>query len=353
MRRGLTAILAAGLLFGGAVPARAAVDARPILGGLDFPAAFTFAPRGRIFYAERFNGQIRIYNPATGRDRLFHTIPNLATSGEQGLLGLALHPQYPARPFVFAFYTHPSDENRIVRMRDQKGVGVDRRIILVVPANGNHNGGVIHFGPDGRLYAVVGDSGDSGNSQDLGSRAGKVLRMTPLGRVPDDNPVEGNYTYSYGHRNMFGFAFDPQTEDLWVSENGPNCNDEINLVLPGQNYAWGPSQTCAGTSPQNTNQDGPEPRQMPEVHYGPPMLAPTGVAFCDGCGLTGHQGQLVFGSWGGGAFLRSLTLDAQRNDVASQSILYNHDSGILAVERSPGGRLYFSDSDQIFKLVST
>jgi glucose/arabinose dehydrogenase len=353
MRRGLTAILAAGLLLGGAVPARAAVAAQPILGGLDFPAAFTFAPGGRIFYAERFNGQIRIYNPATGRDRLFHTIPNVATSGEQGLLGLALHPQYPARPFVFAYYTHPSDENRIVRMRDQEGVGVDRRIILVVPANGNHNGGVIHFGPDGRLYAVVGDSGNAANSQNLDSRAGKVLRMTALGRVPADNPIEGNYTYSYGHRNMFGFAFDPLTGDPWISENGPHCNDEINHSLPGENYAWGPNWSCEGASPGNTNQDGPEPRQMPESHYGPPMLVPTGVAFCDGCGLTGHRGHLVFGSWGGGGLLRSLALDAEREDVTSESILYDHSSGILAVERAPNGRLYFSDSDQIFRLVQT
>jgi glucose/arabinose dehydrogenase len=352
MRRGLTAILAAGLLLGGAVPARAAVNAQEVVGGLDFPAAFTFAPRGRIFYAERFNGQIRIYNPATGRDRLFHTIPNVATAGERGLLGLALHPQYPAQPFVFAFFTHTSEVNRIVRMRDDRGVGVQRRTILEVPAHGNHNGGVIHFGPDGRLFVVVGDSGNPANAQDSTSRAGKVLRMTGLGRVPPDNPVRGSYAFSYGHRNMFGFAWDPQTGNLWVTENGPNCNDEVNLVLPGGNYAWGPNWDCDGPHPGDTNQDGPLPRLQPEAHYGPPMNAPTGAAFCSGCGLAGNEGNLVFGAWNDGK-LRSLALDAQRDDVASESLLYDHTSGVLGVERGPDGTLYFSDSNQIFELVST
>jgi aldose sugar dehydrogenase len=352
MRRGLTAILAAGLLLlGGAVPAGAAVGPREVLGGLDFPAAFTFTPGGRIFYAERFTGEIRIYNPANGRDRLFHTIPNLATNGEQGLLGLALHPRYPAWPFVFAFFTHPSDENRIVRMRDQEGVGIHRRTIVEVPAHGNHNGGVIHFGPDDRLYAVVGDSGDPDNSQDPDSRAGKVLRMTGLGRVPADNPVARRYTYSYGHRNMFGFAWDPQTDNLWVTENGPSCNDEVNLVLAGGNYAWGPRWDCDGPHPDDTNQDGPS-RLLPEKYYGPPMIAPTGAAFCSGCGLAGHEGNLVFGAWNDGK-LRSLALDAGRDDVSSESVLYEHGSGVLGVERGPDGTLYFSDSNQIFELVST
>jgi glucose/arabinose dehydrogenase len=351
MRRALTTVLVLGLLLAAATPARAAVGAQQVLGGLDFPAAFTFAPSGKLFYAERFNGEIHIYNPATGGDRVFHTIPNIATAGEQGLLGLALHPQYPVKPFVFAFYSHPSDENRIVRIRNASGTGVRRRTILTVPMNGNHNGGVIHFGPDGHLYAVVGDSGDPANSQDLDSRAGKVLRMTGLGRVPADNSIPGNYTYSFGHRNMFGFAWDPETGNLWVTENGPNCNDEINLSVPLGNFAWGPTWSCEGSSPGNTNQDGPEPRLLPETWYGPPMIAPTGAAFCDGCGLAGQEGHLVFGSWGGGGLLRSLTLDTERDDVSSESVLYDHSSGILAVERAPDGRLYFSDSDQIFRLV--
>jgi glucose/arabinose dehydrogenase len=151
---------------------------------------------------------------------------------------------------------------------------------------------------------------------------------------------------------MFGFAWDPLTGRLWVTGNGPSCTDEINLVVRGGNYAWGPNQTCTGTHPQSTNQDGPDPRILPEVFYENPMIAPTGAAFCQGCGLPGQEGNLIFGAWNDGK-LRSLVLDAGRDDVASQSVLYDHPSGVVAVERGPDGAIYFSDPDQIFKLVST
>jgi glucose/arabinose dehydrogenase len=348
----LALVLAAGLVLVTAVPARAAVGAQQVAGGLEFPAAFTFASDGRIFYAERFTGQIRIFDPATSQDTLFFTLPGVATSGEQGVLGIALHPRYPTRPFVFLYYTFTGPQNRIVRLRDAGGTGADLRTLVNLPASSIHNGGVIHFGPDRMLYAVVGDVANPANAQDLASPAGKVLRMTAAGRPPRGNPFAGSLVYSFGHRNMFGFGWDPSTRRLWLTENGPNCNDEVNDVLPGGNYAWGPNQTCSGTAPGNTNQDGPMPRLLPEVFYGPPMIAPTGGVFCSGCGLTGFEGTFVFGAWNDGV-LRSLTLDAQRDDVASQAVVYDHPSGVLAVERGPTGAIYFSDSDQIFKLVQT
>ncbi|MGH2725155.1 MAG: PQQ-dependent sugar dehydrogenase [Actinomycetota bacterium] len=332
--------------------ASTATVAQPVAGGLAFPAAFTFAPDGRIFYGERFTGEIRVLDPATGQDTLFFTLPAVATSGEQGLLGLALHHRYPRKPLVYAFYTKTGPQNLIVRIRDSGGTGADLRTLVTLPAGTIHNGGVIHFGPDRMLYAVVGEVGVPANAQLLSTTAGKVLRMTDAGRPPRNNPFAESLVYSFGHRNMFGFAWDHLTRRLWVTENGPECNDEVNLVVAGGNYAWGPNQTCAGSPPENTNQDGPSPRLLPEVFYGPPMIAPTGAAFCRGCGLPGQEGNLIFGAWNDG-ILRSLVLDAERDDVASQSILYDHPSGVLAVERGPDGALYFSDPDEIFKLVSS
>lgn len=346
MRRGVTLALALGLLLTGASPARALVGAQQIAGGLAFPAAFTFAPDGRIFYAERFSGEIRIFNPATGQDTLFHTLANVATAGEQGVLGLALHPNYPARNLVYAFYTRTGPQNVIVQIGGRRGVTT----LVTIPAGSNHNGGVIHFGPDGMLYALVGEVGIPANSQNLGTLAGKVLRITDAGRAPRDNPFPRSLMYSFGHRNMFGFGWDPTNGRLWLTENGPECVDEVNLVVPGGNYAWGPNATCGGAAPGNVNQDGPQPRRLPEVFYGPPMIAPTGGVFCQGCGLPGQEGNFVFGAWNDGV-LRSLVLDAERDDVASQAPLYDHSSGVLGVERGPDGAIYFSDSDQIFKLV--
>ena len=119
------------------------------------------------------------------------------------------------------------------------------------------------------LYAMVGDGHDSSNAQDLShNNRGKVLRMTPNGRVPSDNPFANKLIFGYGNRNSFGFTFDPTTHKLWETENGPSCNDEINLLMVGHNYGWGTNQSCgSATPPRDTNNSGPNPRTMPKVFF--------------------------------------------------------------------------------------
>jgi aldose sugar dehydrogenase len=330
-------------------------SAQEVVGGLAFPAAFTFAPDGRIFYGERFSGEIRIYDPDTESDTLFFTVEDLETSGERGLLGIALHPNYPAVPRVYAYATRNvgTIRNQILRLRDSGGTGCCQRVIFSsdTVSGSYHDGGRILFGPDDRLYAIVGEAHDPSNAQDLSNNAGKILRMTPNGGVPSGNPFPGSLIWAYGIRNSFGFTFDPVSGLLWEDENGPTCNDEVNPIRPGRNYGWGPNQTCSvpPQPPLNTNQDGPNP-QLPEVWF-TPTTAPTGNVFCDGCGLGGSEGNLFWGEWNTGDIRRAiLTLD--RKEIASQSVVYMGSSGILSMERGIDGAIYFSDPDQIFKLVN-
>ena len=332
------------------------VGAQPVATGLDFPAGFTFAPNGRIFYGERFSGEIRIYTPSTGMNSLFVTVPNLVSNGEQGLLGLAVHPNYPTKPFVYAFATRNTQaglRNQILRWKYVSGKGRRMTVIFesdVTPAT-IHNGGRILFGPDKRLYAIIGDAANPSNSQNLSVRAGKVLRMTAGGAVPADNPFPGTYVFTYGHRNSFGFTFDPANGRLWETENGPSCNDEINRVVAGGNYGWGPSQDCSDTpAPQNTNRDGPNPI-LPEAFF-TPTVAPVGTAFCSGCGLSGSEGTLFFGNYNTGQIRRAV-LSADRQDIDSITTQYTHSAGILSMERGVDGALYFSTSVGIYKLVPT
>jgi glucose/arabinose dehydrogenase len=350
----LAMLLATGLL---ASPARAATVATPVATGLSWPAAFTFLPDGRIFYGERFTGEIRLRDPATGTDSLVFTVPNVAGDGEQGLLGLALHPDYPAEPglHLYAYVTRTvggATVNQILRIRiTQRHVGYRWGVIYQAAATQFHDGGRIMFGPDKQLYVVTGDAQNPANAQTLGNTFGKILRMTSTGGVPADNPF-GNLVWAYGIRNSYGFNFDPATQSLWETENGPACNDELNRITRGANYGWGPSQTCSTppAAPVNTNRDGPSP-VLPLAFY-TPTTAPTGLAFCSGCGVPDLEGRLVYGTWNTRQ-IRAVTLNGARTAVVSEAPVYNHSAGILSVERAPNGSIFFSDGSGIHRLAAS
>jgi glucose/arabinose dehydrogenase len=331
------------------------LGATPVVTGLGFPAAFTFSPDGRIFYAQQFT-KIRIFDPATQSDTLFFKVPNVSTTGGQGLLGLAIDPAYPSKPFVYAYVTRNEGGtpfNEIIKIKDVGGSGSSMKVIFSLDpiVAGMHNGGRILFGPDQHLYAVTGEAFDPSNSQDLTNDAGKVLRMNRRGTPPPNNPFPGSLIWSYGLRNSFGFTFDPMTANLWETEAGPECNDEVNLIVKGGTYGWGPSKTCSSPPPppMNTNQDGPNP--ILPLAWFTPTITPVGTAFCSGCGLTGEEGHLFFGDYNNGD-LHDVILTADRKGIASMSVVYHHSDFILSMERGPDGTLYFSDSSGIFKLVN-
>ena len=331
------------------------ITAHAVKTGLNNPAAFTFAPNGRIFFGERLTGNVRILNPSTGNTPLFFHVPHVVNSGEQGLLGIALHPNFPTTPYVYVYATRTLNghlRNQILRITDSGGSGGGMKVIFSssTVAGVYHDGGHIKFGPDGMLYAVVGEAHNSANAQNLAVSGGKVLRMTPTGGVPATNPFAGRRIWSYGLRNSFGFTFDPRTGHLWETENGPECNDELNRIVKGGNFGWGPNENCSGTSPNDTNNSGPTPRILPKRWY-TPTIAPTGVAFCQKCGLgTKNNGKLFFGTYNTDN-IRRVTLTANRLAVAGQAIVYDHGSSILSMEVGPNHAIYFSDAGGIYRLV--
>jgi glucose/arabinose dehydrogenase len=340
-------------------PARAGsgIVARRVAGGLHDPAGFTFLPDGRIVYLERGTGHVQIFNPKTKQDHRFFTIPGVNGQGERGALGVAVGPGWPNPPALYVYVTRSaagSLRNQIVKITCS-GQEAHMQVMLSQPASSSpyHNGGRILFGPDGMLYAIVGDGHDSSNSQDLsGNLRGKILRMTPGGGVPSNNPIAGSRIFAFGIRNAFGFTFDPQTGRLWETENGPECNDEINLITGGDNFGWGPNETCQGTSPGNTNNSGPAPRRQPKLWFGG-TIGITGDAFCDGCGLgPALEGQLLFGDVNDGV-LRRVGLNGAGDDVSGTAVnvLDAPGGAIYSMEVAPNGRIYFSDSQSIYRLA--
>jgi|tagenome__1003787_1003787.scaffolds.fasta_scaffold20980358_2 glucose/arabinose dehydrogenase len=348
MLRALTAAVLALLL--AAVPAGAATPSQvalePVASGLGFPAAFTVFPDGRILYAERLTGQLRVVDPATSSDTLYATIPDLTTDGEQGVLGVAVDPGYPSRPQVYAVATRlvaGTATMQLLRITETAGVGGDQQPIFQTPAAHQHNGGRVLFGPGARLFLAIGDHGQPTTAQDATADWGKVLRMTRSGRAPADNPLPGSRVYATGIRNSFGMARDPFTGTIWETENGPECNDELNALMAGANYGWGPTETCLTPPepPANTNQDGADP-VLPALWWST-TIAPTGAAFCRSCGLgPGSRGLLYMADFNDGQ-LHAIELTGDRAGAAGETVVFAAASRkLLAVERAPDGTLYAS-----------
>jgi glucose/arabinose dehydrogenase len=228
------------------------VSTKTIATGLDVPWGIAFLPDRDALVSERNSGRILRIPLNGGAKRVVMRIPGVDTSGtsEGGLLGLAVSPTYARDHWVYAYFTTPSD-NRIVRFH----LGGSVHPILTGLRRGDiHNGGRIAFGPDGKLYAGVGETGDSALAQDRSALNGKILRMNPDGSVPAGNPFGQSLVWSYGHRNVQGLAWDSAGR-LWATEFGQNRFDEVNLIRPGRDYGWpnvegiGPTNGGAYTNP--------------------------------------------------------------------------------------------------------
>ncbi len=221
--------------------------------GLEIPWAVDLAPDGRIFVTER-PGRVRIVRLVGDRAVLqpepWVTVPaRVSVNTERGLLGIALDPSFATNGFVYLYYSYrgpgTTTFNRLVRMRDANGVGVEETVLIDgIPGNEQHDGGRLKFGPDGKLYVTTGDGEVEARAQITSSPNGKVLRVNTDGSRPADDPFPDSAVWSFGHRNVQGIAFHPDTGALYETEHGPSgifplcCQDEVNLIERGKNYGW-------------------------------------------------------------------------------------------------------------------
>jgi glucose/arabinose dehydrogenase len=203
---------------------------------LDIPWGLDFLPDGDALVTERETRRILLVSPE-GQIEPVGEIPEADGPGDAGLLGIAVSPRFATDSLVYIYYT-TTTENRIERMPfDGTSFGPRTDVVTGIPSAINHNGGALEFGPDGMLYASTGDANNGPAAQDEASLAGKILRMTPDGTAPPDNPFPDSLVYSMGHRNVEGIAFD-SSQQLWASEFGNTLWDEINRIEPGGNYGW-------------------------------------------------------------------------------------------------------------------
>ena len=202
--------------------------------------------------------------------RVVGDVPDVAPRGEGGLLGIAR-----ADGYLYAYAT-TVDGNRVMRfpLDGAPGsftLGAAETVVDGIPSAGIHNGGRIAFGPDGMLYVTAGDAAEPARAQDPESLGGKILRVTPTGEVPADNPFPGSPVWSLGHRNPQGIGWD-SAGTMFASEFGQNTWDELNVIEPGANYGW-PEVEGLGDDDRFVN---------PVQQWAPADASPSGLAVVDG-----------------------------------------------------------------------
>jgi len=278
--------------------------------GDDFPVAMAFMPDGRLLFTEKggFGGSphathVRVIENGVLRPQPWLTLTVVADS-ERGLLGVAVDPDFQTNRYVYVFYTHPPTHsrpfNRVSRFVDSGGIGINETVLLDIPevdSEPNHNGGNLHFGPDGKLYVSVGESGGTpSRAQDLANVYGKILRIDKEdGSAPVDNPYfdgsgpNEDRIWAYGLRNPFDFDFDPIGRQMFAIDNGPQCNDEINRVRPGGNYGWPVDADYTGNPCPYLG----DPAYVPPLYYWSQTIAPAGVVVYDGDDISEWYGDLL------------------------------------------------------------
>lgn len=239
---------------------------------LEAPWSVIRLSNGGVLISERDSG--KILELANGSTRVVGQVAGVSHDSEGGLLGLALL-ETGVATWLYAYFTSDAD-NRIVRMELDGSpgafqLGEPQPILTGLAKAGNHNGGRIAFGPDGKLYATVGDAGEPDRAQDKSSLNGKILRLNPDGSVPSDNPFANSFVYSMGHRNPQGLAWDASGQ-LWAAEFGQDTWDEFNRIVPGANYGWPIVEGIAGR-PEFVD---------PILQWHPEDASPSGLSYING-----------------------------------------------------------------------
>jgi glucose/arabinose dehydrogenase len=221
-----------------------------VASGLSSPTALAIAPDGRVFVAQQ-GGQLRVIKNGALLPTPFLTL-TVNSAGERGLLGVTFDPDFATNQYVYVYYTVPTTpqaHNRVSRFTASGDTAVPGSETILLELNNLawgevHNGGALHFGPDGKLYIAVGENGNSANAQTLGNLLGKMLRINKDGTIPTDNPFFSTATgvnraiWALGLRNPFTFAFQPGTGRMFINDVGQVTWEEINDGIAGSNYGW-------------------------------------------------------------------------------------------------------------------
>jgi len=334
--------------------------------GLEHPWAVEPLPGGDLLVTEK-TGRLRVVTAAGEVGQPISGLPRVDARGQGGLLDVALSPKFDSDRTIYWSYSEPRKGGNATSVArgslsdNRKRLDQIRVIFRALPTYDGtaHFGSRLAFGPDGMLYITLGDRSEAPmrpQAQQLNSHMGKILRISPDGSAPKDNPFVGQSNalpeiWTLGHRNVQAAAFSPEGQ-LWEVEHGTNGGDELNLVEKGKNYGWplvayGEEYSGRPISGVVTARDGYEQ----PVYYWDPVIAPSGAQFYTGDAFPAWKGSLFVGGMKDRKLVR-LTLENDRV-TGEEHLLADRGQRIRDVRQGPDGALYLvtdENKGQLWKI---
>ncbi|NJK86719.1 MAG: PQQ-dependent sugar dehydrogenase [Bacteroidales bacterium] len=321
------------------------VQAETVVVGLEIPWAIAFLPDGDLLVTER-TGRLRLVKDYAGKAQLIEkpvATFQTASTAEGGLLGIALHPQFSSNRLFYVYVTINTNGNPMNQVEQWKlandGTSAEKIKVIFdgINAARYHNGGRISFGLDGMLYIGTGDAREPNKSQDPKSPNGKLLRVTPDGQVPKDNPIPGNPLYLLGVRNTEGWAY-AGNNTIWLTDHGPSGemgrtgHDEVSIAKPGENLGWPTIYGC------ETKQGLISP-----VLTWRRAVPPGGAAIYSGNNIPEWKGNLLIGSLGAQHLHRAVI---ENGKLTKHEVYFKNEYGrIREVVMGPDRHLYITTSN--------
>jgi len=303
------------------------------------PWSIVFTSPEKLLVTER-DGRLRVIQNGTLSQTPYHTFTEVAAKDEAGLMGSTLDPAYPENGYIYFCLTYEKSGktiNKIDRYKDT-GTGLTEPVTILddMPSARYHAGCRIKIGTDNKLYITTGDATEKSLAQEADSLAGKILRVNLDGTVPKDNPFPGSPVYSLGHRNPQGIDFHPISGLLYATEHGPSIidgpagGDEINLIIPGQNYGW-PLVSHENSRPGLTD---------PLIVY-TPAVAPAGATFYSGAVFPQFKNNYFFGLLKGEGIIRMVFSEQDPKQIILTEKLSGIDVGrVRDITEGPDGYIY-------------
>lgn len=345
-----------------------------LIEGLERPWSMAWLPDGTLLITEKA-GRLRLVRDGVLEPTPIAGVPEVMSSGQGGLMEIAIHPRFAENRLVYLTYSHGTENANRTRLARATFDGNALRNLQVifevsqVKSGGQHFGSRIVWLPDGTMLVAIGDGGNPPvqlegdlirkQAQNLRSHLGKIVRLKDDGSIPRDNPfatrADANPAiWSYGHRNIQGLTFDPSTQRVWATEHGARGGDELNLVEAGKNYGWPIVTYSQEYSGGEISQERSRPGMVDPKVVWTPATAPSGLAIYSGDRFPDWQGDLFAGGLVS-RDVRRINLDATGKVLGQQAIAIGQ--RVRDVRQGPDGLLYIltdeSEDGRLIRLEPT